>query len=144
MDAYATIGGDIWALAIPALELVARTVFVYAIFVLALRVFGKRELGQVTIFDLALVLLAANALQPAITGPDASIPGAAIIVATMFALNRLVAEGRRRSALVRRVLELQPRVIGRDGAWIPEALAVEGWTTRTWQPRCASTAWCPR
>ena len=115
-----------WTLAIPPLELVARTVFVYIIFVLALRVFGKRELGQVTIFDLALVLLAANALQPAITGPDASIPGAAIIVVTMFALNRLVAEGRRRSAIVRRVLELQPRVIGRDGAWLPDALAVEG------------------
>jgi len=115
-----------WQLAISPLELVGRTVLVYTIFVFALRVFGKRELGQVTIFDLALVLLAANALQPAITGPDASIPGAAIIVGTIFAINRLVAEGRRRSKLIRRILELPPRVIGRDGQWIPDALAHEG------------------
>lgn len=115
-----------WTMAISPLELVLRSVLVYAIFVFALRVSGKRELGQVTIFDLALVLLAANALQPAITGPDASIPGAAIIVTTMFALNRLAAEGRRRSATLRRLLDLPPRVIGENGRWIPAALAREG------------------
>jgi uncharacterized membrane protein YcaP (DUF421 family) len=115
-----------WTLAIPPSELVARTTLVYVLFVLALRLSGKRELGQLTIFDLALVLLAANALQPAITGPDASIPGAAIILATIFALNRLAAIGRRRSRVVRRILELPPRVIGEHGRWIPEALAREG------------------
>jgi len=117
---------DMWTLAVSPLELVARSACVYVIFVLALRLSGKRELGQVTIFDLALLLLAANALQPAITGPDASVPGAAIIIATMFTLNRVVAEGRRRSRLVRRLLELPPRVIGRDGQWIAEALVREG------------------
>ena len=115
-----------WTLAVSPLELVARSVAVYVIFVIALRLSGKRELGQVTIFDLALILLAANALQPAITGPDASIPGAAIIVGTLFTLNRVVAEGRRRSRVIRQLLELPPRVIGKDGKWIPEALAREG------------------
>ena len=115
-----------WEMAVSPVELVARSALVYLMFVVALRLSGKRELGQVTIFDLALVLLAANALQPAITGPDASIPGAAIIVATMFTLNRLVAEGRRRSRFLRRILELPPRVIGQDGRWIPDALAREG------------------
>lgn len=115
-----------WTLAVSPLELVIRSACVYALFVVALRVSGKRELGQVTIFDLALVLLAANALQPAITGSDASVPGAAIIIFTMFGLNRLVAEGRRRSRFVRGLLELPPRVIGRDGHWIPDALAREG------------------
>ncbi|TMG26832.1 MAG: DUF421 domain-containing protein, partial [Chloroflexi bacterium] len=31
--------------------------------------FGKREVGQFTLFDLVFILLVANALQPAITGP---------------------------------------------------------------------------
>ena len=115
-----------WTMAVSPLELVARTVLVYLLFVIALRVFGKRELGQLTTFDLALVLLAANALQPAITGPDASIPGAAIILPTIFALNRLISIARRRSQFVRRILELPPRVIGEHGQWIPEALAREG------------------
>jgi uncharacterized membrane protein YcaP (DUF421 family) len=115
-----------WHLAVPWWELVARSVLVYALFLAALRLSGKRELGQFTIFDLALVLLAANALQPAITGPDASIPGAIVIVLTLFVLNRAVAFARRRSALARRILDVAPAVIARDGAWLAPALDAEG------------------
>jgi uncharacterized membrane protein YcaP (DUF421 family) len=104
------------------LELVVRTAIVYAVFILVLRAFGKRELGQFTIFDLALVLLAANALQPAITGADASITGGAIIIATLFVLNRLVAIGRSRSAWLRRLLDYPPTTIARDGAWDQAAI----------------------
>ena len=115
-----------WQLGLPPLEIVARTAIVYALFLAALRLFGKREVGQFTLFDLALVLLAANALQPAITGPDQSIPGAAIIIVTIFILNGIVAQLRRRFAFVRRLLEFQPTVIGRDGAWVPAALESQG------------------
>jgi uncharacterized membrane protein YcaP (DUF421 family) len=115
-----------WQLGIPAPELIARTLLVYLILLLALRLFGKREVGQFTLFDLALVLLAANALQPAITGADASIPGALIIVTTIFLANRVVAEARGRSSLVRRLLEPRATVIGRDGAWLADALRREG------------------
>jgi uncharacterized membrane protein YcaP (DUF421 family) len=114
-----------WQLGIPPLELVARTVLVYILFLGALRVFGKREVAQFTPFDLALVLLAANALQPAITGPDASIPGAAIIIGTIFVLNRGVGELRRRVPAVRRLLEPSATVLGRDGRWLDRALARE-------------------
>jgi uncharacterized membrane protein YcaP (DUF421 family) len=115
-----------WELGIPVPELVARTVLVYAILLAALRVFGKREVGQFTLFDLALILLASNALQPAITGPDASVPGALIIVVTIFVANRLVAELRARFPFVRRLFEFQATTIGRDGAWMPDALDGEG------------------
>ena len=114
-----------WQLGTPPLELVVRSVFVYVIFFGALRLFGKREVAQFTPWDLALVLLAANALQPAITGPDASIPGALIIVATLFLLNRAVAMARRRFPVVRRLLEPSATVIGRDGHWVPQALSRE-------------------
>jgi uncharacterized membrane protein YcaP (DUF421 family) len=115
-----------WELSIPWQELVARSVLVYSMFLFVLRISGKRELGQFTIFDLALVLLAANAMQPAITGPDASIPGALVIIATLFTLNTIVAFARQRSALARRLLEPSATVIARDGAWIPEAIVREG------------------
>jgi uncharacterized membrane protein YcaP (DUF421 family) len=114
-----------WQLGTPPLELVVRTTLVYVLFLAALRIFGKREVGQFTLFDLALVLLAANALQPAITGADASIPGALIIIATIFSLNRGVAELRRRVPAARRLLEPQATVIGRDGRWLDDALARE-------------------
>jgi uncharacterized membrane protein YcaP (DUF421 family) len=115
-----------WQLALPPLELIARTVLVYAMFLVALRVFGKREIGQFTIFDLALVLLAANALQPAITGADASVLGGLVVLLTVFLLNRAVAMLRVRSGLVRRVLEFAPTVIGRDGAWLLPQLVRQG------------------
>lgn len=115
-----------WQLGTPPLELVARTVIVYLLFFGALRLFGKREVGQFTLFDLTVVLLAANALQPALTGPDQSIPGAVIIVVTIFVLNRLLSELRVRNRFVRRLLEFGPTVVGRDGRWLLPVLAHEG------------------
>jgi uncharacterized membrane protein YcaP (DUF421 family) len=115
-----------WQLGLSPLELVARTVLVYVLFLAALRVFGKREVGQFTPFDLALILLAANALQPAITGADASIPGAAIIIATIFVLNRGIAGARRRVPALRRILDPPATVIGREGRWLDDAIAREG------------------
>jgi uncharacterized membrane protein YcaP (DUF421 family) len=115
-----------WTLGTPPLELVARAAIIYVVFFGALRLFGKREIGQFTLFDLALVLLAANALQPAVTGPDASIPGGLIVILTLFILNRGVAVLRVRSPFVRRILEFGPTVIGRDGAWLLPVLIRQG------------------
>src|SRR5262249_33533732 len=108
------------------LELVLRSAIVYSLFLAALRLSGKRELGQFTIFDLALVLLASNALQPAITGPDASISAGIIVVTTLFVLNRLVALARRRSPTLRRIIDYAPTVIARDGKWLDPAIDQEG------------------
>lgn len=115
-----------WQLAVSPIELVVRTVLVYAVFLVGLRLFGKRELGQFTLFDLALILLAANALQPAMTGQDVSVTGGMVILATIFVINRGVAELRARSALARRLLEPSPTIVGRDGAWLPDTVEKEG------------------
>jgi len=111
-----------WQLTLSPLELVARAAIVYLMFLAALRISGKRELGQFTLFDFALVLLAANALQPAITGPDASVPGGVIIIVTIFSLNRGIAAARRRIPFVRWLFDIPATVVGRDGKWIQEAL----------------------
>ncbi len=107
---------------IQPLELVARTAIVYLVFIVVLRVFGKRELGQFTIFDLVLLFLAANALQPAMTGPDTSVAGGVVILATVFALNWLTAQGRERLPWLRRLLEPEPTVLARDGVWLDDAV----------------------
>ena len=115
-----------WELGVSPLELVARTTIIYALFLGALRLSGKREIGQFTLFDLAMVLLIANALQPAMTGADQSVTGGAIILATIFVLNRLVALARVRIAFVRRILEFRPTTIGRDGRWLEDEFARQG------------------
>jgi uncharacterized membrane protein YcaP (DUF421 family) len=115
-----------WTLETPVLELVVRAVVIYVVFFGALRLFGKREIGQFTLFDLALVLLAANALQPAITGPDSSVLGGLVVILTLFVLNRAVSLLRVRSAFVRRLLEFGPTEIGRNGEWLLPELVRQG------------------
>jgi uncharacterized membrane protein YcaP (DUF421 family) len=115
-----------WELGVPLIEIVVRTSIIYLVFLALLRLSGKRQLGQFTLFDIALVLLAANALQPAMTGADQSVTGGVIIVITIFALNRLVAEARVRIPIVKDLLEPKPTVIGRDGRWLKEALEDQG------------------
>lgn len=117
---------DLFHTAIPWWQFVVRSVVIYSAFLIALRIFGKREVGQFTLFDLVLVLLAANALQPAITGPDNSLAGGLIIVAVLFGFNRLISYARLRSPRIQGLLEGHPRLIIKDGHWIQTALRREG------------------
>lgn len=111
---------------IPPWELVVRSITIYVAMVLALRLFGKREIGQLTLFDLVLVLLLANAVQPAMTGPDSSLAGGVLIILALVLTNRALAAARRRLPFLRLVLESPPATIARDGAWLDEAVQQEG------------------
>jgi uncharacterized membrane protein YcaP (DUF421 family) len=73
--------------AVPYGELVLRSVAIYFALLIGLRAFGKREVGQFTLFDLVLVLLVANAVQPAITGPDNSLVGGLVIITSLLLAN---------------------------------------------------------
>jgi uncharacterized membrane protein YcaP (DUF421 family) len=111
-----------WHLAIPAVDIAIRSAIIYLVLWAGLRLFGKREVGQFTLFDLVLVLLVANAVQPAMTGPDSSVTGGLIIIATLFILNRAIAFLRPRSPFLRGLVEGHATIIARDGHWIPTAL----------------------
>lgn len=111
-----------WELRVPAPELMLRAAVIYLALLIALRLFGKREVGQFTLIDLVLVLLVANGVQPAITGPDTSLSGGLVIIATLVLLNRGIAFARTRIPFVERLVESPPTVLARDGAWIPAAL----------------------
>ena len=118
--------GEIFQLGIPWTHLVIRAVIIYIAFFIGLRLFGKRELGQFTTFDLVLVLLVANALQPAITGPDQSVTGGAIIIAVLLIFNRGVALVRNRWPWFDALIEPPPTVVVEDGQISKVALEKEG------------------
>src|SRR5437899_4827794 len=118
--------GELFQLSIPWWHLVVRVALIYIIFFIGLRLFGKRELGQFTTFDLVLVLLVANALQPAITGPDQSVTGGAIIVAILLVFNRAVAMLRSRWPWFDALIEPPPTVVVADGQISKTALDKEG------------------
>jgi uncharacterized membrane protein YcaP (DUF421 family) len=106
---------------------VARAVVVYVALLVALRVFGKREVGQFTLFDLVFVLLVANALQPAMTGPDYSLTGGLVLIVALVAANFVVGRLDRIPAF-RRVLESSPSVLIKNGKIMPAALKRENLT----------------
>lgn len=118
--------GSLTRLAIPAWQLVVRTVVIYVVLLLGLRLFGKREIGQFTIFDLVLVLLVANAVQPAVTGPDTSLLGGLLIIATLLVSNYVVNWLGLHFSVFEETFGGQPTVIARDGEWLPAAMRREG------------------
>ncbi len=114
-----------WQLSVPAWELVLRGIIMYLFFVAALRLFGKRQLGQFTVFDLTLLLLAANAVQPAMTGPDESLLGGLILAGTFFVANWFIGWAALHSSWVKRLVEPPPTVLARNGRWDRRALRRE-------------------
>lgn len=112
-------------LSIPWWELVIRSVVVYAALLAGLRFFGKREVGQFTLFDLVLVLLVANAVQPAMTGPDVSLLGGVIIIVSLLLANRAVA-WLDRYRVFSRFLTPPPTLIVKDGKFIQAKMRREG------------------
>lgn len=110
---------------VPPWQLVIRSVVIYAALLGALRLFGKREIGQFTLYDLVLILLVANAVQPAMTGPDTSLTGGLLIIATLILVNFAV--GRLdRLGIFHRLFQPQPTLIIEDGRYLTDRLRREG------------------
>jgi uncharacterized membrane protein YcaP (DUF421 family) len=109
-----------------AVEIVARTALVYAGVLAGLRLAGKRELGQMTVFDLVVVLLIANAVQNAMTGPDFSVQGGLVAAAVLLVLNRIFAFARLHNESWGRFLEGMPTVLVQDGQFLEARLRKEG------------------
>jgi uncharacterized membrane protein YcaP (DUF421 family) len=104
---------------------VIRAVVIYVALLVALRIFGKREVGQFTLYDLVFILLVANALQPAITGPDTSVVGGLVLIAALVASNFVVG---RLDSLPRfhRLFSPHPAVVVMDGKYLPAVMQREG------------------
>jgi uncharacterized membrane protein YcaP (DUF421 family) len=113
-------------LAIPPWDIVLRTAGVYVVLLLGLRLAGKREIGQMTVFDLVVLLLLANAVQNAMVGPDTSLAGGLLAAIVLLVLNALVARLRLRWPVLRRIVEGSPTLLILRGEVIAEHLRREG------------------
>ena len=116
------ISHDLWAVQIPILEKIIRTVLVYALVLLLFRFAGKRGLANLNTFDFVVMFLLSNVVQNAIIGADNSLLGGVIgavtLVAVNAAMNRWVASDTR----AERLLEGSATTLITDGAFIPGAL----------------------
>jgi uncharacterized membrane protein YcaP (DUF421 family) len=113
-------------LAIPAWNIVLRTTVIYLIILIGLRLTGKREIGQMTVFDLVVLLLLANAVQNAMVGPDTSLIGGILAAVVLLVLNTAVARLRLRWPRLRRLIEGSPTLLVLHGEVIADHLRREG------------------
>ena len=113
------MGTDAWTIA-------ARSAIVYLALFLGLRLAGKRELGQMTVFDLVVILLIANAVQNSMVGSDFSVQGGILAAVVLLVLNRVVALLRLQGGRWGRLIEGTPTVLVEDGELIQPHLRKEG------------------
>ena len=109
-----------------ALEIALRTLAVYLAILVGLRLAGKREIGQMTVFDLVVLLLIANAVQNAMVGPDTSLVGGILAAMVLLVVNAIVASLRLRWPRLRRWVEGTPTLLVLHGEVIPEHMRKEG------------------
>jgi uncharacterized membrane protein YcaP (DUF421 family) len=109
-------------------EKVLRSLLVFIFLAAALRLGGKRELAQINVLDLAVLLLASNALQNALIGNDNSVTGGVVGASTLFVANYVFIRLTFRHARIRRILEGRPRVLLRNGRLDRKAMDKEAIT----------------
>jgi uncharacterized membrane protein YcaP (DUF421 family) len=107
------------------LEILLRTSAIYLLILIGVRLSGKREVGQMTPFDLTLLLLLANAVQNAMTGPDTSLAGGAVAATTLLVLNFVVADFAGLNRRFRKFVQGEPTLLIHNGRLIPAHLARE-------------------
>ena len=110
---------------VPAWNIVVRSALVYIAVLAGLRMMGKRELGQMTVFDLVVILLIANAVQNAMVGADFSLQGGILAAFVLLFVNRLTSTLRLQGGRWGRVIEGTPTVLIHDGRLVESQLRKE-------------------
>lgn len=90
IDAPALDTSGVFHLGTPAWEIVVRSLVVYLAVLAGLRLLGKREIGQISVADLVLILLIANAVQNAMVGADVSLSGGLLAALVLLAVNAML------------------------------------------------------
>ena len=116
---------NMFALPLPIIEKIARSIIVYLFLIILLRVFGKRELAQVNPFDLVVLLTLSNSVQNAIIGEDNTITGGMIGAVTLVGVNWLFVRMVHKYKKLDEVVEGAATVLIEDGKLIEAGLKEE-------------------
>lgn len=114
-----------WDYGFSLLEIALRTAIVYLLVLAGIRLAGKREVGELTPLDLVLLLLIANAVQNAMTGPDTSVTGGLVAAATLLVVNATITRVVWRHKNIRSWVEGTPVLLIHKGKIVNENLRKE-------------------
>jgi uncharacterized membrane protein YcaP (DUF421 family) len=96
-------------------EIILRSVTVYAIVLLIFRISGKRTLRDLTTFDFVLLLIISECTQQALIGQDYSITGAGLAIATLLAVDIGLSLIKHRFSKVEKILDNVPVILIEKG-----------------------------
>lgn len=106
---------DVLVPTVPLWEIVVRTIVVYLALLVMLRIAGKRELGQMSVADLIVILVIANAVQNAMNAGDNSLTVGLVAAATLVAMNVLLSRVGRRIPFFSHLFVDEPTLLMQDG-----------------------------
>lgn len=104
---------------------VARASIIYAFVLLVIRLAGKRTLAELSTFDLVVLLIMSEAIQPALVADDTRITSAMLIVLTFVGIDALLGLVKFKSHRASALLDDIPTVLVRDGVSDQSALTRE-------------------
>src|SRR3954467_961902 len=107
------------------MDLVLRTVVIFAFILLLTRVMGRRELGSMEPFDLIVLVVIGDLVQQGGTQDDYSVPGAVLVVTTLGLLTVFISYLNYRVPRLRPILDGEPVVLYKDGRPIDRNLRRE-------------------
>ena len=104
------------------MDVVLRATAMFAVVYVLLRLLGKRELGQMTPFDFVTIVVMGDLIQQGITHNDFSLTGATLAISTFAFWSLVLGWAGYLFPPARRVLEGEPKLVARDGAFLDAAL----------------------
>jgi Predicted membrane protein len=111
-----------------ALIIAGKTALIYLFLIFGLRLLGKRELGQMSVYDLVLIIIIANAVQNAMLGNDNTLVGGLVAALTILLLNRVFTWFIVRHPKFNNFMLGVPVLIVRDGKLLKKPMEREGVT----------------
>ncbi len=107
------------------MDIVLRTIAVFAFLLVLTRIIGRRELSSLEPFDLILLIVLGDAVQQGLTQDDYSLTGAFLVIGTFAVLQVFVSWIGYRFPRARPILDGEPIIIIEDGQLIEQNLKRE-------------------
>jgi uncharacterized membrane protein YcaP (DUF421 family) len=103
-------------------QAVLTVVAVYVAVVLYTRIAGLRSFSKMTTVDFVMTVAVGSLVASTALSSDPPLLRGAVVLAALFAIQASLVWARRRSKVVRRIVENTPALLMREGQFLPDAL----------------------
>lgn len=93
------------------MELILRALVIYGALLLLTRISGPRQLSEATTFDVALIVVVAEATGNALVGEDYSVTAAVVVMAVLIAADTGLSFMKNRFGALERLMEGKPVIL---------------------------------